>query len=211
MDTRTRAFLRNSRSWESRTRIPLTSGKVYWVLKADSCLGGYHLVNIAKTASFTSSPSLLVGRGALKPAPNILGYTENLICTWKEEWTRQHWNTDLQRDTTSPHADLFHALYFSSSPLQRLHWSLSENFCKLWWPNKPDVSVVQICTFHAVWCNLKGPINIFCAEVTRSNTRYRAGAEMMHSLVDEDFRWARRCDFIPTEIILWGSYISFCI
>lgn len=40
-----------------------------------------------------------MSRGGLKFAPNILGYTENLICTWKEEWTGQQWNTDLQRDT----------------------------------------------------------------------------------------------------------------
>lgn len=78
-------------------------------------------------------------------------------------------------------------------------------------PNKPDVSVVQICTFHAIWCNLKGPKNVFCAQVTRNNARHNARAEMMHSLVGEGFRWARRCGLIPTEVIPWGSYIGFCV
>lgn len=160
MSTGAQEFLRNWCSWESGTHITRTSNKVYWILKADSCLGEHDLVNIARTASFKSSPSLLVGRGALKFALNILGYTENLICTWEEEWSRQHWNRFAERHTTCPHTGLFHAHYSSSSLLQWLHWSLSENFGNLWWSNKPDVSVVQICTFHAIWCNLKGQINV---------------------------------------------------
>lgn len=55
------------------------------LLKLCSCFGDYYIVNITKVASFNLSSSLLVGMGTLKFACLTSGYTENLICTWKEE------------------------------------------------------------------------------------------------------------------------------
>lgn len=132
--------------------------------------------------------------GTLKIAYLILGYTENLICTRKEE-TETHRLAKTHK--TFPRADLFHARYFSSSPLQWLNWSFFENFCNLWWLNRHDVPMVQICTLHAIWFNLKGLINVFSVKVIKNNSRYRAEAEMIHSLVNEDCSWVRTCVFIP--------------
>lgn len=79
--------------------------------------------------------------------------------------------------------------YFSSPPLQWLKWSLFKSFCNLWWLHACDISVVQICTLHAIWLNLKGPINVFSVQTIRSNSNCGVEAEM-------------------SQFIEWGLYTS---